>query len=71
MKRETKAQESTLEMRRLLSKIENKLPDVAAVAPDLVALRLLLNVQLHEATLLTSSLTKRMNRNANHNITKM
>jgi len=37
MKTVTKAEESTLEMRRLLLKIENKLPDVAAVSTDLVA----------------------------------
>ena len=59
MKTGTKAEESTLEMRRLLLKIENKLPDVAAVDTDLVALRLSLIVQLREAALLTSSPTKR------------
>jgi hypothetical protein len=41
-----------IEMKRLVLSIERNLPNVAAAGPDLRALRVLLNLQLVEASLL-------------------
>jgi hypothetical protein len=46
----TKTEESTIEMRKLLVNIGDRLPNVAAAGPDLAALRVLLNLQLDAAS---------------------
>jgi hypothetical protein len=43
---------NNVEMRRLVLSIQGKLPNVGAAAPELRALRILLNLQLAEAALL-------------------